>query len=153
MAVDWGYYDNPKFETLNKKYLPNRGEGETKATQVITCVNKLVYRWYNDGDVYDNTYLLGGWGNDLSSYANWLYANTTTKVKIILNGIEECIDDDDYEDLLQDLADKLFNEEYLTEQDKLEKVDSIYTCSGKFKFEEIENEDDYYDDDEEEYYY
>ena len=48
MAVDWGYYDNAKFEELNGKYLPERGEGETKATQIITAVNKLVYKWYND---------------------------------------------------------------------------------------------------------
>lgn len=152
--VDWSYYDGEKFEILNKKYLPQTGEGNTRATQIITCANKLVYGWYNDGDVYDNTYLLGDYGNDLSSYANWLYQNTTTKVKIILNGIEECINDDDYEDLLQALADTLFNAEYLAEQDKLEKVDSIYKCNGKFKVEDYdEDEDDYYGDDEEEYYY
>ena len=32
MSVDWGYFD--KFEWADEKYLPCRGEGETKATQI-----------------------------------------------------------------------------------------------------------------------
>ena len=43
------------------------------ATQICTALNKLVYKWCNDGDVYDNTYGLDGWANNLSSYANWIY--------------------------------------------------------------------------------
>ena len=70
--VDWSYYDKPEFKAINSEYLPARGEGETKATQIVTAVNKLVYKWYNDGDVFDNTGALSGWANDLSSYANWL---------------------------------------------------------------------------------
>jgi hypothetical protein len=88
MAVDWGYYD--KFETLNDNYLPVRGEGETVATQIVTAVCKLVYKWYNDGDVFDNTHHLEGWANDLSSYANWLYENTKDAWKI-LNKIAYCM--------------------------------------------------------------
>lgn len=141
MAVDWGYYD--KFDELNEKYLPERGEGETKATQIVTALNKLVYKWYNDGDVFDNTYFLDGWANDLSSYANWLYKHTETQN--ILNKISSCVTDGEYEDLLKELADKLLDEEYLLIQNKFEKVDTIYDCSGKFKFvESDEDEEDYY---------
>lgn len=142
MAVDWGYYD--KFEVLNDKYLPMRGEGETKATQIVTAVNKLVYKWYNDGDVFDNTYHLEGWANDLSSYANWLYYYTNKEVQEILNKIEDCNTDSEYEDLLQELADKLLNEEYLAEQNKIEKMFSVYECDGKFEFEEATEDEDYY---------
>lgn len=150
MAVDWGYYD--KFEGLIDKYMPMRGEGETKASQIVTAVNKLVYKWYNDGDVFDNTYCLGGWANDLSSYANWLADHA--EVGEILDKIERCMNGSDYEDLLQELADKLLDEGYLAEQDKIEKVDTIYNHDGKFKYEEYpddEDEDDYWEDDEEEY--
>ena len=151
MAVSWDYYD--KFEALEEKYLPMRGEGETVATQIVTAVCKLVYKWYNDGDVFDNTHYMAGWANDLSSYANWLYENTKDAWKT-LNNIVKCYNDSDYEDLLKELADKLFNEEYLAEQNKLEKVGTIYDCDGKFKYEERydDNEDDdgyRYDDDEE----
>ena len=142
MAVDWGYFD--KYESLIDKYMPMRGEGETVASQIVTAVNKLIYKWYNDCDVFDNTYCLEGWANDLSSYANWLYENTKDGWKI-LNKIADCTNNSEYEDLLQELADKLLNEEYLAEQSKLEKVGTIYDCDGKFKYEEPnDNEDDYY---------
>ena len=67
-GVDWNYYD--KIEALIDKYMSDRGEGENKASQTVTAINKLVYKWYNDGDVYDNTHYLDGWANDISSYAN-----------------------------------------------------------------------------------
>ena len=139
MAVDWNYYD--KFDGIMEKYLPVRGEGETKATQIVTAVNKLVYKWYNDGDVFDNTHYLTGWANDLSDYANWLLDNTNAE---ILYKIAYCYHDDDYEDLLKTLADNLLNEEYLAEQNKVDKVGTIYDCSGKFEYKEINEEEEYY---------
>lgn len=149
MAVDWGYYD--KFEELSDKYLPIRGDGETMATQIVTAVSKLIYKWYNDGDVFDNTYHLSGWANDLSSYANWLYEHTDADA--ILASIVNCFNGSDYEDLLKKLADKLFDEEYLAEQNKIEKVGTVYDCDGIFKYDENywddEDEDDYWYEDEE----
>ena len=136
MAVDWGYYDKFKAD----KYLPFSGEGQTKATQIVTAVSKLIYKYYNDGDVFDNTHYLSGWANDLSSYANWLYYHTDARA--ILDKIVHCFNDEDYEDLLKELADKLFDEDYLEEQDKIEKVETIYNCIGKFKFVD-EDEDEY----------
>ena len=108
MAVDWGYYD--KFEDVNDNYLPYKGEGATKAMQITTAVNKLVYKYYNDGDVFDNTHYLSGWANDLSSYANWLYYHTDARD--ILDKIIHCMTNEDYEDLLKELADKLLDEKF-----------------------------------------
>ena len=145
MARDWSYYD--KFDGIIDKYLLERGEGSTKATQIVTAINKLVYKYYNDGDVFDNTKYLRGWANDLSDYANWLYENTTENVKTILNTVFDCYNDGEYEDLLQELTDELLKESYLEEQNKLEKVGTIYDCEGKFRYKE-DNEDE----DEEDYY-
>lgn len=140
MAVDWSYYT--KFNSILKKYLPSSGEGETMATQIVTAVNKLVYKWYNDGDVYDNTYYLTGWCNDLSSYANWLYKYS---LGADLESISTAMDDDDYEWILQTVADNCLDEEYLAIMDKKPKTDSIYSCEGMFHFEEqAEDEDDWY---------
>ena len=142
--TDWNYFD--RFERVEARYLPNMGEGETRATQIVTAVTKLVYKFYNDGDVFDNTYYLEGWAHDLSSYANWLYENTDAKR--ILDRIEFACTEDDYTDLLADLADKLLDDEYLENMDKFMKVGSIYKCDGKFKF--TENYDDECEYDEEE---
>ena len=139
MSVDWGYFD--KFEWADEKYLPCRGEGETKATQIVTAINKVVYKWYNDGDVFDNTHYLVGWWNNLSSYANWL-EHHTDKASDILHKISKCYDDGDYEDLLKELADTLLDENYLEEQDKIGKEGTIYQCWGSFEYVEIDDEND-----------
>ena len=151
-GVDWSYYDN-RFDSILEKYLPDCGEGENMATQIVTAVNKLVYKWYNDGDVFDNTYHLEGWCNDLSSYANWLwaYADGTWT---ILQKIRDCVTHADYENLLKELADKTLNEEYLKAYEINEKIGSVYDCQGNFKFEDYEEEeDDYWDGEEDEYDY
>lgn len=149
MAVDWGYYD--KFEPLFDMYLPERGEGETKATQIVTAVCKLVYKWYNDGDVFDNSYVLEGWANDLSDYANWLWEHT--EADEILEKVFNCYNNGDYEDLLQELTDKLLDAEFLAKMNAEEKVGTIYKCEGKFQFvehEEDEEDWDYEEEDEDE---
>lgn len=146
--VEWDYFD--KFEELTDKYMPMRGEGETKASQIVTAVNKLVYKWYNDGDVFDNTYILKGWWNDLSSYANWLYEHTDADR--ILVKITSCYNEEDYENLLKELADKLLDAEYLEKMDKEKKIETIYECNGVFEYKDTlddeDEEEDYYDDEE-----
>lgn len=143
--VDWSYYDRPEIEAINAKYLPAMGEGETKATQIVTAVNKLIYKWYNDGDVFDNTGALSGWANDLSSYANWL--RKYTNAAMILDRIRKCFTEGDYEDLLQELADMLLDMEYLDRMAELPAEDSIYEADGPYRFEERYDDDDDGEDD------
>lgn len=133
----WSYFD--RFEEINKKYLPYYGEGETKASQIVTAVNKLIYRWFNDGDVYDNVHHMTGWVNDLSSYANWLDGNTQ-EAGVILGRIFQCSSHDEYEAILKDLADTLLNVELL-EKYQVPRVGTIYTCSGRFCFNEAGDDD------------
>lgn len=147
-GVDWSYFN--KFETIDKKYLPDRGEGNTMATQIVTATAKLVYKWYNDGDVYDTT-TMRGWANDLSSYANWL-AEYVPGTKGILDRIFECSSDAEYENILKDLVDLTNTEEFLQPYTLKENQGSIYTCEGDYKFEEYTEDDDYEDYDEEEDY-
>ncbi len=137
MSVDWSYFD--RFQIINDRYLPVRGEGSTKASQIVTAVTKLVYKWYNDGDVYDNRYFMDGWCNDLSSYANWLAKYTDAGE--ILYRISDCTGDSDYEELLKDLADKLLDMEDLEKQETPTEG-SIYECDGPFVFEEPEEDED-----------
>lgn len=133
---------NKKQDMLIDKYMPMSGEGETVASQAVTAVNKLIYKWWNDGDVFDNTHGLSGWMNDLSSYANWLYAHTTDKAKYILKSVYACDSDDDYDYLLKLLAEELLNEELLNEYEKMAKVGTIYECDGMFRYEEPSDDDD-----------
>lgn len=137
-SVDWGYYK--KFKDITDKYMSDEGEGETLASQIVTAINKLVYKWYNDGDVFDNVHSgLSGWANDLSSYANWLYKYAPGKVTIILRNIYGMGEKSDYETLLKELADYCLNEDLLQSL-KLDKQGSIYDCDGPFEFNEYDEE-------------
>ena len=104
MSKEWSEFN--KFDEADEKYLPACGEGDTMASQITTAVCKLVYKWYNDGDVFDNTNGLGGWCNDLSSYANWLwkYCNEARGViaKWWYRGSRR-MTESDYEDMLYEL--------------------------------------------------
>ena len=93
-GVDWEYFD--KYGDMLDKYMPDRGQGDTMASQIVTAVHKLIFKWYNDGDVFDNTHYMEGWMNNLSSYANWLrnYAEGTATP---LNEINTCKTHADYE--------------------------------------------------------
>ena len=145
-GVNWSYFN--KFEAIDAKYLPLCGEGDTMATQIVTATTKLVYKWYNDGDVYDNTHAMTGWWNDLSSYANWLAAHVAG-TKAILDRISDCQNDAEYEHILKDLIDLTNTEEFLYPYTLIPKVGSIYKCDGDYTYEEYsedEEEDDYYDD-------
>ena len=146
---DWDEFD--RFEDVINKYMPRMGEGETMASQICTAVNKLVYKWYNDGDVFDNTHGLNGWANDLSSYANWLY-NHVCSSNEILDMIVDCDTEDEYSDLLYKLAEACLDERKLEEWNEHEKVGSIYTEKGIFRWIDLEeyedDKEDWYDDDE-----
>lgn len=146
MAVEWNYFN--QFERFDDKYLPIKGQGETMATQIVTAVTKLVYKWYNDGDVFDNNYFMQGWCNDLSSYANWL-AKYVPEVAPILDNITICRNDSDYEDLLKKLVDATHTDEYLEKMNQKKAVGDIYNCKGFYSFEEHyeddEDEDDYWE--------
>ena len=122
---------------LIDKYMPDRGEGETQASQACTAVNKLLYKWYNDGDVFDNRYALTGWLNDISSYANWLYTHKLGSD--ILNRIRRVTNKKEYEQLLDDLAKAVINANTIQRLEALPKDGSIYNAAGPFVFDEYLN--------------
>jgi hypothetical protein len=138
-GVDWEYF--AKFKGLTDKYLPSQGEGTTMATQLVTAVNMLIYKWYNDGDVFDNTYMLDSWCNDLSSYANWLDKHYLV-ARITLERIKSISTGEEYEQLLKSLADDLFIERFLEEENTKQASGSIYKCEGTYEFSEYGEDDD-----------
>ena len=138
--LDWSYFD--KFEPIDDKYLPQKGEGNTMASQIVTATAKLVYKWYNDGDTPDNTHYLTGWWNDLSSYANWIY-NYVPETRNILDNFFTCHNGDEYaEKVLKPLCDLTNTFEFLANYETKDKVDTIYDCDGPFVWEEYNDEDE-----------
>jgi len=127
--------------SLIDKYMPDSGEGENQASQACTAINKLTYKWYNDGDVFDNTHYLRGWWNDLSSYANWLYNHGLGKE--VLSRITQIKTDKEYEELLNDLQKEVITPSVLEQLEKKPLDGSIYSEKGIFRFvEDFDDEED-----------
>lgn len=142
--VDWNYFD--KFDALEDKYLPAHGDGDNMATQAVTAASKLIYKWYNDGDVYDNNYGMDGWCNNISGSANWLY-EYIPEIRKALNKICDISygDEGAYEHILKEVADIIFRDDFLAGLAKRPHVGDAYDEEGPFSF----NEYDEYDEDEE----
>ena len=154
--ITWDSFSDPISNRLESKYLPSEGDGDTLATQAVTAISKLIYKWFNDGDVYDNTHALKGWMNDISNQANWL-AENIPGAKEILMKIEDISEEQEYtETILYPLFKLIFDEEKLRKLNLSSKKGSVYDCDGPFEFfEEKDDEDedddwDWSEDDEEE---
>lgn len=145
--MDWSAFN--KFDKVNDTYLPARGQGDSLATQIVTAVNKIIYKWYNDGDVYDNTGALEGWANDLSSYANWLYKYCPIPhFGSTLEEIFDCYNGDEYENLLYRIAEDTLDPDLLDAISSEPKQGDIYNCDGPFRFVEYDEDDGEYDEEE-----
>jgi hypothetical protein len=57
--------DNEYFNDLRDKYVPGMGAAETRAGEIIRAMDRLIYRFFNDGDMVGK-----GYGNETcnSSY-------------------------------------------------------------------------------------
>ena len=54
--MNWGRLPadaDKEFNEWYDKYVPGCGKCDTLAGEIIRAINRLVYRWYNDGDTVD----------------------------------------------------------------------------------------------------
>ena len=51
-----GWPESPKFEKLTEKYMPKTGAADNELGEALRSINQAVYRYYNDGDMYNKGY-------------------------------------------------------------------------------------------------
>ena len=134
-------------EPLYDKLVPGQGDAETVEGEMLRAINRLIYRYYNDGDKYYE-----GYGTETAGPAHSFLVNANHPQKAIMNRLfKEFISDDEYERMLKDILDVIL--------DHIESRQGEYTkntLGGIFKYEPEfedmeEDDDDYtydYDDDE-----
>lgn len=57
--MNWGRLpekEDNEFNDWYDKYVPACGKCNTLAGEIIRAINRIVYRWYNDGDTVDRYY-------------------------------------------------------------------------------------------------
>ena len=53
---NWGHLsetDRAKFNEFFDKYVPINGSADTLGGEIVRAINRIVYRYYNDGDTVD----------------------------------------------------------------------------------------------------
>lgn len=149
-ALTWDSFSSQEGDKIEREYLPYHGEGDNMMSQAVTASTKLIYKWFNDGDIFDTTSGLEMGFNDLSSYANWLY-KYIPEVKNILDKVYEAYIEKDYTELLYDLYQTIYTEKMADKYSSKNAIGSIYECDGPFECVEPEGDElDYYDDYEDE---
>lgn len=72
--------DDKMFEELTKRYVPFKGKASTVGGEMLRCINRIAYRYFNDGDTVARYY--GGTRNLLKG------ANTFLMKKSLSLGFE-----------------------------------------------------------------
>ena len=132
--LDYGYFD--RFDEVLYIYRPKTiRQGETKATQLAVAIKILIFEWYEENGVYDNTELVKYSGINLTNYANWIY-NNYPESRQILDRVYTIYHAAGYDMILKDLADKFLDKDFLSKEHKKPACGSIFETKGKFKFKD-----------------
>jgi len=141
-------------DALFSKLVPGSGDSETVEGELIRAINRIIYRWFNDGD-----YFYKGYGAETAGPAHSFLTNSNQIPFDLQSTLTSIFDkamgapEDGYERLIQFALEKVVDHVEATPEDEYTKLDR-----GMFdfesEFEDEEEEDDYYDEyeEEEEYY-
>lgn len=132
-------------QPLYDKLVPGQGDAETVEGEMLRAINRIIYRYYNDGDEYFRGYGIETAGPAHSFLVNANHPQRAAMKKIFGDGT-------DYEQTIKDALDVIL--------DYIESRQGEYTkntLGGIFDYEpEFEEEEDDYDDyddyDDDEYY-
>ncbi len=135
---NWGHLsetDNAKFEELCDKYVPAWGKANTLGGEILRAINRIVYRYYNDGDTIDWYY--GGDYNLLRACDTFL--NMYCPAYYSLSNINEL----EYEKNLCDRLKKVFG--YLIANPNVFEIPNSIDSIANAPYEPRESEDYDYD--------
>ena len=92
-----GWPDNKEFDALFDQYVPKKGPADTVGGELIRAVNKIFYRYYNDGDRVGVDY-----GNETCNPAA-RFIEKNTKLEPLASKLWDYSSDEEYEELLAEL--------------------------------------------------
>ena len=144
LKEDYGKELESRNEPLFDKLVPGQGTAETLEGEMLRAVNRLVYRYYNDGDKYNE-----GYGTETAGPAHSFLVNAVHPLRAKMDSImdEEFKSDGEYERMLKVVLGLVL--------DYIESKGGEYTKNTQgdiFDYpSEFENMEDY-DDEEDDYY-
>ena len=121
-------------EVLYAKLVPDMGKADTLEGETLRAINRIIYRFYNDGDLW-----FEGYGCETAGPAvSYLREFSPIDVRPEINS-SECVDNDEYEKLLEIILEKILTHIEAQTEYHPNHMD-WYDCKPKYK-----QEDDYED--------
>lgn len=134
-------------EPLYDKLVPGQGDAETVEGEMLRAINRIAYRFYNDGDKYFEYY-----GTETAGPAHSFLVNANHPLRSAMRKIlDEPSGDASYERMIKDALDMILD--YIeSRRGKYTKntLGGIYDYEPEFEDEEEEDDYDNYDDYDEE---
>ena len=130
-------------EPLYNKLVPGQGDAETVEGEMLRAINRIVYRFYNDGDKY-----FQGYGTETAGPAHSFLVNANHPLKsAMIKLFDEPSGDNSYERMLKDVLDMILDH-IESRQGKYTKntLGGIFNYEPEFEEDEDDYDDDYYDD-------
>jgi hypothetical protein len=139
-------------EPLFDKLVPSSGDSEFVEGEMIRAMNRIVYRWYNDGDKFWQ-----GYGTETAGPAHSFLVNSNEVPQDIQRQLEKLFDavvgkyeDAVYERMLNDLGEMIITYvEGVPEDDYKPLKQGMFNYDSEYQDEEeddYDEEDDYYDE-------
>ena len=145
-------------DVLFSKLVPGSGDSETVEGELIRAINRIIYRWFNDGD-----YFYQGYGAETAGPAHSFLINSKQIPFDLQSTLTSIFDkaigapEDGYERLIQFALEKVVDHVEATPEDEYTKLDrGMFDFESEFEdddYDEEDDYDDYYDEyeDEEDY--
>ena len=77
--------DNKVFDELTRKYMPASDAADAVGGEILRAVNRLIYRFYNDGDRLGE-----GYGCETCNFAARYLINIDKAYKLYINAVWDC---------------------------------------------------------------
>ena len=143
-------------DALFNKLVPSSGDSETVEGEMIRAINRIIYRFFNDGD-----YFYRGYGAETAGPAHSFLINSNQIPFDIQSTLTSTFDkamgadEDGYERLIKFALEKVVDHVEATPEDEYTKLDrGMFDFEPEYEEEDYDEEDDYYDEyEEEEDYY
>lgn len=135
-----------RLEVLSKKLMPSEGEADTLEGEMIRAVNRIAYRYYNDGDVW-----YSGYGCETAGpCVEFLCDAKVCPLASEMFKTITCVQNEAYEQMLCKMIEQVV--EYVEGKNGqyTENVDRIDMLSYDSRYKEDNEDDDYYYDEEDE---
>ena len=142
-------------EALYDKLVPSQGSADTVEGEILRAINRIIYRYYNDGDYYYE-----GYGTETAGPAHSYLVNSKSSISANLNRIFNESRDKEYEQMLDKALGLILDyiEKHEAEGYSEPNSEDLFDYESEFKDEEEDEDwDDYhggygYDDEDEDEY-